>query len=296
MYQVNILSELIILNYLSRAKKFKAKKRLGQNFLIDSGVIEKIIQTADINHDETVIEIGPGLGFVTEKLAEFANKVIAVEIDEDAINELNKLPFNNIEILNQDILKTELSKIVKEPVKIIANIPYYITSPILAHLLGEIDLENCSDRQYIKEIILIVQWEVAKRLTADEKSKNKEYGLLSILSNYWTEPELICKVPANSFFPIPKVDSALLKLKIRKEPALKLDNPKLFRRITQASFNTRRKTIKNSLIMAGFKQNAIINALKNSNINPERRGETLSMKEFKELSDFMQKELNNADD
>lgn len=283
------------MNYLSRAKKFKAKKRLGQNFLVDSNIIEKIMITADLNKDETVIEIGPGLGFVTEQLAKSSNKVIAVEIDEDAINELNKLPYDNIEIINQDILKTELSTIISEPVKIIANIPYYITSPILTHLLGEIDQESFSNRHYTKEIILIVQWEVAKRLTADEKSKNKEYGLLSILSNYWTEPELICKVPASSFFPVPKVDSALLKLKIRKEPALKLNNPKLFRRITQASFNTRRKTIKNSLTMAGFDQNTVINALSKAKINPERRGETLSMEEFKELTEFIQKEYKNAD-
>jgi 16S rRNA (adenine1518-N6/adenine1519-N6)-dimethyltransferase len=283
------------LTYLDRARKFRAKKRLGQNFLVDSTVVQKIIETANLTKEDTVVEIGAGLGFVTEELAKIADKVIAIEIDNDAIEELKKLPCNNIEIINQDILITDLSTLINQPVKIVANIPYYITSPILAHLLGEIDQIEYKNRQYTKEIMLIVQWEVAKRLVADEKSKNKEYGLLSLLANFWAETELICKVPAKSFFPAPKVDSALLKLTIRKEPALKLDNPKLFKRVTQASFNMRRKTIKNSLVKSGFNQTIISNALEKSGIDPERRGETLSMQEFKILSEFIQKETENAD-
>ena len=283
------------MTYLDRARKFRAKKRLGQNFLVDSTVVQKIIETANLTKEDTVVEIGAGLGFVTEELAKIADKVIAIEIDNDAIEELKKLPCNNIEIINQDILITDLSTLINQPVKIVANIPYYITSPILAHLLGEIDQIEYKNRQYTKEIMLIVQWEVAKRLVADEKSKNKEYGLLSLLANFWAETELICKVPAKSFFPAPKVDSALLKLTIRKEPALKLDNPKLFKRVTQASFNMRRKTIKNSLVKSGFNQTIISNALEKSGIDPERRGETLSMQEFKILSEFIQKETENAD-
>jgi 16S rRNA (adenine1518-N6/adenine1519-N6)-dimethyltransferase len=283
------------LNYLARARQFRAKKKLGQNFLIDDAIIQKIVENANLSDDETVIEIGAGLGFVTEELAKKVKKVIAIEIDFDAIKELASLPYFNIEIVSQDILQTEFSKLVKEPVKIIANIPYYITSPILVHLLGEIDQTEYENRKYVKEIILMVQWEVAKRLIANEKSKNKDYGLLSILTNFWTEPELICKVPAKSFFPAPKVDSAIIKLTVREKPALELDNPKLFRKVIQASFNMRRKNIKNALVGAGFNSDIISKALEKANIDPGRRGETLSMNEFKILTEAIHKEIENAD-
>ena len=284
------------MDYLARARQFRAKKRLGQNFLIDGGVIQKIIENADLSSDETVIEIGAGLGFVTEELAKKVKKVIAIEIDFDAIKELSSLPYSNIEIVSQDILQTELSKLVEKPVKIIANIPYYITSPILVHLLGEIDQAEYENRKYIKEIILMVQWEVAKRLIADEKSKNKDYGLLSILANFWSEPELICKVPSRSFFPAPKVDSAVIKLTVREKPALELDNAKHFRRVIQASFNMRRKNIKNALMGGGFNSEIVSRSLEKAGIDPVRRGETLSMNEFKILSDFIQKEIENGND
>jgi 16S rRNA (adenine1518-N6/adenine1519-N6)-dimethyltransferase len=274
-----------ILNYLQRAKQFRTKKRLGQNFLVDEKIIDKILEELAVNSDDTVIEIGAGAGFVTEKLAEKAGKVIAIELDEDAVKVLSELPYENLEVINQDILKTDISALVGSPVKIAANIPYYITSPIIAHLLGEIDEEDNKNRQKIKEIVLMVQYEVGKRIVATEKSSSKEYGLLSILVNYWAETEFLCKVPANSFFPAPKVDSALLKLKIRQEPLVKVENKKLFRRVIQAAFGTRRKTLKNALVMAGFPQQEVFNALEKTGINPERRGETLSMQEFADLTD-----------
>jgi 16S rRNA (adenine1518-N6/adenine1519-N6)-dimethyltransferase len=165
----------------------------------------------------------------------------------------------------------------------------------LVHLLGEIDQAEYENRKYIKEIILMVQWEVARRLTANEKSKNKDYGLLSILANFWTEPELVCKVPARSFFPAPKVDSAIVKLTVREKPALELDNPKLFRRIIKASFNMRRKNIKNALTGGGFNPEAISKALEKAGIDSARRGETLSMEEFKILTEAVEKEVKNAD-
>lgn len=283
------------MSYIARARQFRAKKRLGQNFLIDENIIEKIIENAELSADETVIEIGAGLGFVTEKLADKANKVIAIELDPDAIKELNSLELSNIEIINQDILKTNFSNLVNEPVKVIANIPYYITSPILVHLLGEIDQADYENRKFIKEIILMVQYEVAKRIVATEKSQNKEYGLLSILANFWAETELICKVPARSFFPSPKVDSALVKLTIREKPIIQLDNPKLFKRIIVACFGMRRKNIKNALIGGGFSPEIITVALQKADIDSSRRGETLSIEEFKVLSEFIQKETENAD-
>lgn len=272
------------MDYIKRAKQFQAKKKLGQNFLVDDRIIQEIISEAALSNDETVIEIGAGLGFVTEEIAKAANKVIAVEIDTDAIEKLFSLPYSNIEILNKDILTVDISEIVDKPVKIIANIPYYITSPILVHLLGEIDQPDYKNRKYIREIILMVQYEVARRIIANEKSPSKEYGLLSILVNYWSKPELICKVSAESFYPVPKVDSALLKLTVRQKPVIELDNPKLFRRIIQASFNMRRKNIKNALVKAGFDSTIVSKALNQADIDVKRRGETLSMEEYKRLT------------
>ncbi len=280
------------MNYLQRAKNFKTKKRLGQNFLVDENIITKIINEASVNKDDTVIEVGAGAGFVTEKLAEFAKNVIAIELDENAIEVLQKIPCDNIQIIHQDILKTNISELVKEPVKIIANIPYYITSPIIVHLLGEIDELVSKNRQSIKEIILMVQYEVAKRIIANEKSPSKDYGLLSILVNYRAETEFICKVPAKSFYPAPKVDSALLKLKIRKNPLVELANPKLFRRIIKAAFGTRRKTLKNALLQGGFSGEAISKAFEKTGISPDRRGETLSIEEFKVLTETIGKANN----
>lgn len=281
------------MNYLQRARKFRTKKRLGQNFLIDSNIIQKIIDEANLSKDETVLEIGPGIGFVTEELAKKANKIIAVEIDNDAITELKSLPYSNIEIINKDILQIDIADLTDNPIKIIANIPYYITTPILVHLLGEIDQKDYKNRAHIKEIILMVQYEVAKRIIADEKSPSKDYGLLSILINFWSIPKLICKVPAKSFYPVPKVDSALVKLIVRQKPVIDINNPKLFRRIIQGSFGKRRKTIKNALSMSGIDSKIVQNALEKAKIDPNRRGETLSMEDYKRLTDFISEEIND---
>lgn len=277
------------MNYIQRAKQFRTKKRLGQNFLVDESIIQKIIDEVAVSSDDTVIEIGAGAGFVTEKLAEKAKKVIAIELDEKAVEVLQDLPCKNIEIIHQDILKTDISALVDVPVKIAANIPYYITSPILAHLLGEIDEDNNKNRQGIKEIILMVQYEVGKRIIANEKSPSKDYGLLSILVNYWAETEFICKVPASSFYPAPKVDSALLKLKIRQKPIVEVSDTRLFRKIIRAGFGTRRKTIKNALLHAGFSAEIVIKSLETAKINSERRGETLSIEEYRILTDYIKK-------
>lgn len=279
------------MDYLKRAKHFRTKKKLGQNFLVDGEIIRKIIELSEPLSDETLLEIGAGAGFVTEELAKVFKKVVAVEIDMDAIHELNSLPYSNIEIINKDILKLDISSVVKKPVKVVANIPYYITSPIIAHLLGEIDQKDFKNRECVKGIILMVQYEVAKRIVATEKSPSKEYGLLSILVNYWCVSEFICKVPANSFYPSPKVDSALVKLTVRDKPAVDLKNPALFRKITQACFGKRRKNIKNALSMGGIDEKIVRDSLAKENIDPSRRGETLSLQEYKTLTDTISEML-----
>ena len=270
------------LNYILRAKKFKAKKSLGQNFLVDSSIIDFISNFAA--KEDEILEIGPGLGFVTEKLVQNAKKVVALEIDKDAINILNKnlAGYKNFHLFEKDILKTDINELPfnSNKIKVIANIPYYITSPILVHLLGEIDDIQHKNRTKIKEIILMVQLEVAKRITANENSEGKEYGGLSILSQMYTDVEIIKIVPKDCFMPSPKVDSAIVKFTIKDTP--KCEITKLLRRTVKAIFATRRKNIKNSLQIAGFSN--VEEALKKANIEKTKRGEELSLFEIQKLS------------
>lgn len=285
------------LNYFERARKFKTKKRLGQNFLIDGCVIDKIIESADISPEDIILEIGPGIGFVTERIAQLAKKVIAVELDTDAIEELEKLKLENLEIIHGDILKTDVAEIAianGKKLKVIANIPYYITTPILVHLIGEIDDLTNKNRENIEEVILMVQYEVAKRITATNDSKSKEYGSTSILSNFWSDTEIITKVKAKCFYPSPKVDSAVIKLKIRQTPSVETKNSKLLRRLVRACFDARRKNIKNALLLKSFSLDLISQALSQTGIDPLRRGETLSIEEFALLADNMDKLIEDA--
>lgn len=273
-----------MVDYLQRAKFFRTKKRLGQNFLINPDVIADIIDFAGITKEDTVLEIGPGVGFVTEQLVKHAKKVIAIELDEEAIKELEKLDCDNLEIIHNDILKTDISALTEDNVKVVANIPYYITSPIIAHLLGEIDDLNNKNRNKIKDIILMVQEEVARRIVATEKSQSKQYGLLTILSQFWADCEIIRLVGRKSFYPAPKVNSALVSLKVRKEPLLKLDDYSFFRRVIKAAFSQRRKTLKNCLVGSGFDKVKVAEAISKMNLDENIRGEKLSIQEFGELT------------
>ena len=278
-----------MVDYLQRAKYFRTKKRLGQNFLINPDVISDIIDFAQITKDDVVVEIGPGVGFVTEQLVKHAKKVIAIELDEEAIKELEKLNCDNLEVIHNDILKTDLSELCEENIKIVANIPYYITSPIIAHLLGEIDDLTNKNRNKIIDIILMVQEEVARRIVASENSPSKQYGLLTILSQFWAECSIIRLVGRRSFYPAPKVNSALVSLKVRKEPLLKLEDYKHFRKVIKAAFSQRRKTLKNCLIHAGFDKEKVNNVIKELNFDENIRGEKLSIKDFGLLSEGLRK-------
>lgn len=281
------------MDYLQRAKSFRTKKRLGQNFLVDPNAIQAILDDANISKDDTVIEIGAGVGFVTEQLVKHAKHVIAIELDDDAIKHLERIPCDNLEIIHQDILKTDLSSLTNEKVKIVANIPYYITSPIIAHLLGEIDDLNNKNRNQIKDIILMVQFEVAQRIVATEKSIAKQYGLLTILSQFWADCEIIKKVGRRSFYPSPKVDSALVKMTVRQEPRLNLSDYSHFRKTIKASFAQRRKNIKNCLMNAGFLRENVSASLAAVGISENARGETVSIEDFGKLSEEL---LKNAND
>ena len=274
-----------MMDYFQRAKYFRTKKRLGQNFLINPDVIADIIDFAQITKDDVVLEIEPGVGFVTEQLIKHAKKVIAVELDEEAIKELEKLGADNLEIIHNDILKTDIAGLCEENIKVVANIPYYITSPIIAHLLGEIDDLANRNRNKIVDIILMVQEEVARRIVATEKSSAKQYGLLTILSQFWADCSIIRLVGRKSFYPAPKVNSALVSLKVRKEPLLKLSDYKHFRKTIKAAFAQRRKTLKNCLVGAGFDKEKVARVISEMGLDENIRGEKLSIAQLGELSE-----------
>ena len=275
------------MNYYDRAKYFRTKKRLGQNFLINGEVISNIIDYAEISPEDTVIEIGPGVGFVTEQLVKHAKQVIAIELDEEAVKELQNLQAPNLTIIHKDILKTDLSALCEGKVKVVANIPYYITSPIIAHLLGEIDDLNNRNRNKITDILLMVQEEVARRMVATEKSPSKQYGLLTILSQFWADVEIKELVGRRSFYPAPKVNSALVKLTVREKPKLELSDYTHFRKTIKAAFSQRRKNIKNCLLSGGFSKENIQQAMQTLALDENTRGEKLSIEDFGRLSDAL---------
>ena len=280
-----------VMDYLNRAKYFRTKKRLGQNFLIDGTAIADIIHAANISPDDIVVEIGPGVGFVTEQLVKKAKKVIAIELDEEAIAELKKLDAPNLEIIHKDVLKTDLSSLCDEKIKIVANIPYYITSPIIAHLLGEIDDLTNKNRNKITDILLMVQEEVARRMTADENSPAKQYGLLTILSQFWADVKIVRLVGRKSFYPAPKVNSAVVSLKVREKPLLELSDYTHFRKTVKAAFSQRRKNVKNCLLSGGFAKENITRALAALALDENVRGEKLSIEMLGKLSEEL---LNGA--
>lgn len=280
------------MDYIKRAKFFRTKKRLGQNFLVNPDVIFDILDFAGITKEDTVLEIGPGVGFVTEQLVKHAKKVIAIELDEEAIEVLKKIECDNLEIIHKDILKTNLWELIPqgEKFKVVANIPYYITAPIIAHLLGEVDDLTNKNRNSIDDVILMVQEEVARRIVADENSPSKEYGLLTILSQFWADCEILRLVGRKSFYPAPKVNSALVRFKINEKPKLELSDYSYFRKTIKAGFAQRRKNIKNCLINGGFDKVAVASTLEKLGIDFNTRAENISIAKFGEISE----ELKNA--
>ena len=273
------------MDYFNRARYFRTKKRLGQNFLIDGTAIADIINAANISPDDVIVEIGPGVGFVTEQLVKKAKKVIAIELDEEAIAELKKLDAPNLEIIHKDVLKTDISALCDEKIKIVANIPYYITSPIIAHLLGEIDDLTNKNRNKITDILLMVQEEVARRMTADENSPAKQYGLLTILSQFWADVKIVRLVGRKSFYPAPKVNSAVVSLTVREKPMLELSDYSHFRKTVKAAFSQRRKNVKNCLLSGGFAKENITSALAALALDGNVRGEKLSIETLGKLSE-----------
>ena len=261
---------------------FKFSKSLGQNFLIDTNVIDRILEGARIKEGDYVIEVGPGIGTLTKEMGRTAEKVVAIEIDKTLIPILEETlsDFPNIEVINQDILKVNVQELVKEklnggPVKLVANLPYYITTPIVMKFLEE-DIP-------VTDIVVMVQKEVADRMNA--KPNTKDYGALSVAVQYYCDTEIVAKAPRHMFMPQPNVDSTVIGLHIREEKKYNVDNEDVFFKTVKASFGQRRKTLLNSLGGLGFlNKEQIKEALQEANIDEKRRGETLSIEEFASLS------------
>ncbi len=264
---------------------FSFKKSLGQNFLIDGNILDKIVQTANISQRTGVIEIGPGFGALTEKLAQSADKVVAFEIDDRLIPILNETltSYSNVTVIHSDILKINLSSIIEkhfqqnQEIMIVANLPYYVTTPIIMKLL--------EDQLPIRGIVCMVQKEVAERMSAEPNSK--EYGSLSIAVQYFAQAETSFLVPNTVFIPKPNVESAVIKLMLHEEKPVHVIDESLLFTVIRAAFAQRRKTIANNLannLSFPISKQELQTILSQVGIDPRRRGETLSLEEFASLS------------
>ena len=266
---------------------FSFQKRYGQNFLIDGHVLDKIMDAADITKEDHVIEIGPGIGSMTQYLCERAGWVTAVEIDRDLIPILEETlkDHENVSIMNDDILKVDIKKLILSRgkvnrAKVVANLPYYITTPIVMGLL-----EN---HVPLKSITVMVQKEVAERMTAGPGGK--EYGALSLAVRYYTDPHIVANVPPNCFIPRPKVGSSVIKLDVYDEPVIRVSNEALMFKLIRAAFNQRRKTLANSIANApglGFSKEDMLKALDGMGLNENIRGEALALDDFAALTDLL---------
>ena len=265
---------------------FNFQKKFGQNFLIDTGVLETIIRESAITKDDCVLEIGPGIGTMTQYLAESARQVVAVEIDKNLIPILKDTlsEYNNVEVINDDILKTDIRAICDKyndgrPIKVVANLPYYITTPIIMGLF--------ESHVPIDSITIMVQKEVADRMQCGPGSK--DYGALSLAVQYYAKPEIVANVPPNCFMPRPNVGSAVIKLsRYEKAPVDTVDEKFMFSLI-RASFNQRRKTLSNGLTNGGIgmTRDMVTDALEKMELSPTIRGEALSLEEFAKLSNIL---------
>lgn len=266
---------------------FTFQKKFGQNFLIDTRVLERIIAQAEITKDDMVLEIGPGIGTMTQYLCENAREVVAVEIDNSLIPILEDTlsEYNNVTVINDDILKVDINKLVEEhnagkSIKVVANLPYYITTPIIMGLFEK--------KVNVDSITVMVQKEVADRMKSGPGSK--DYGALSLAVQYYSKPEIVANVPPNCFMPRPNVSSAVIRLKLYDEMAVKVENENLLFRLIRASFNQRRKTLVNGIKNSGelnYTKEQVVEALAKMGLNENIRGEALTLEQFGELSDIL---------
>ena len=269
-----------------RKHDIKAQKKYGQNFLTDDGVLDEIVEAAGVCDKDHIVEIGPGLGALTKRLAEKASHVTAIEIDTQMIPVLDEVleGFDNTRVICADVLKTDMKEIAEtypgEDVKVVANLPYYITTPIVTSLL--------ESGIHYKSITVMVQTEVAERMQTGPGSK--DYGALSLAVQYYSKPEIMIDVPPECFYPMPGVGSSVIKLDLYEEPPVKVSNPEFMFRIIKASFMQRRKTLQNALQNnpdTKISRDKTVEALEKLGLDPMIRGEALTLEQFAGLSDLL---------
>lgn len=268
---------------------FSFQKKFGQNFLVDSSILDRIIESAQITKEDCVLEIGPGIGTMTQRLAEEARAVVAVEIDRNLLPVLADTlsAYENVTVINADILKLDLNRIVEEynggrPIKVVANLPYYITTPIIMALFEK--------KVPLHSVTIMVQKEVADRMRVGPGTK--DYGALSLAVQYYAKPEIVTKVPAGCFMPKPNVDSAVIRLTRYEKPPVEVEDETWLFAVIRASFNQRRKTLANGLANAGYPgigRRQVEEVLSAMGLAAAVRGETLTLEQFAELSDRLAK-------
>ena len=273
----SVIASPEVVHYICKRFDIKMSKKLGQNFLIKRGIVDEIVHAAELTPGEPVLEVGPGIGTLTQGLAQSGADVTAIELDRRLLEVLDTTlaSYDNVRIVHGDVLKLDVPTIMDhKPFKVVANLPYYITTPIIMSLL--------ESKLPIERLVVMVQKEVALRMVA--KPGTKDYGALSVAVQYYTEPDIVLDVPPKSFLPAPAVTSSVIRCVLRDKPPVDVIDEKLFFRVVKAGFAQRRKTFANTMKTTGLSKDRIEELLAKANIDGQRRGETFTLQEFADVA------------
>ena len=273
----SVIASPEVVHYICKRFDIKMSKKLGQNFLIKRGIVDEIVHAAELTPGEPVLEVGPGIGTLTQGLAQSGADVTAIELDRRLLEVLDTTlaSYDNVRIVHGDVLKLDVPSImIHKPFKVVANLPYYITTPIIMSLL--------ESKLPIERLVVMVQKEVALRMVA--KPGTKDYGALSVAVQYYTEPDIVLDVPPKSFLPAPAVTSSVIRCVLRDKPPVDVIDEKLFFRVVKAGFAQRRKTFSNTMKTTGLSKDRIEELLAKANIDGQRRGETFTLQEFADVA------------
>ena len=273
----SVIASPEVVHYICKRFDIKMSKKLGQNFLIKRGIVDEIVHAAEVTPGEPVLEVGPGIGTLTQGLAQSGADVTAIELDRRLLEVLDTTlaSYDNVRIVHGDVLKLDVATIMNhKPFKVVANLPYYITTPIIMSLL--------ESKLPIERLVVMVQKEVALRMVA--KPGTKDYGALSVAVQYYTEPDIVLDVPPKSFLPAPAVTSSVIRCVLRDKPPVDVIDEKLFFRVVKAGFAQRRKTFSNTMKTTGLSRDRIEELLAKTNIDGQRRGETFTLQEFADVA------------
>lgn len=273
----SVIASPEVVHYICKRFDIKMSKKLGQNFLIKRGIVDEIVHAAELTVGEPVLEVGPGIGTLTQGLAQSGADVTAIELDRRLLEVLDTTlaSYDNVRIVHGDVLKLDVPTIMNhKPFKVVANLPYYITTPIIMSLL--------ESKLPIERLVVMVQKEVALRMVA--KPGTKDYGALSVAVQYYTEPDIVLDVPPKSFLPAPAVTSSVIRCVLRDKPPVDVIDEKLFFRVVKAGFAQRRKTFANTMRTTGLSKERIDELLVKANIDGQRRGETFTLQEFADVA------------